>query len=262
VSSGYKSATFNTAPLNSNPTLPESVDSYEIGLKSELFDKRVRVNSAVFLNNIKDPQVQTIIADQATGTNTVGLDNAQKARTKGFETNAEAVLARGLTLRFGGAYVDAKYVSFINAPFFYPIVGGACPPPASAGGLAGGICPPISGNASGHRMTLDPDLRLDGGLNYAMETGAGEFSLDVNAAYTGSFFWDADNLRSQRAYTLLNSSLTMSPRSVPNTTIRLWGKNLTGVNYYEFELPVPGPGGVLAAPAAPRTFGVEFGFKM
>ena len=59
-SRGYKSGTFNTIPLAAPPTNPETVTSYEAGLKMTLFERRVRANFAVFRNDIKDPQVQLV----------------------------------------------------------------------------------------------------------------------------------------------------------------------------------------------------------
>ncbi len=262
VSRGYKSGTFNTLPLTADPSKPETVDAYEIGIKSELLDRRLRLNAAVFQNNIDNPQVQTVLTDPETGASFVGLTNAKKARSRGFEVNADAVIANGLSARLGATYLDAKYTNFTNAPFYYPIVNGTCPGGVSAGGYAAGLCPAISGDATGHRLVQVPKWRLSGGVNYTLEASAGKASLDLNASYTGKYFWDADNLLAQRGYTLINASLTLTPASNENLSVRLWANNITTRKYYTYELPVSGGAGYIAAPGAPRTFGVEFGIKI
>ncbi len=262
VSRGYKSGTFNTLPLNSDPTKPETVDAYEVGIKSELFDRRLRLNAAAFQNDIKDPQVQTVIVDPATGSNFVALTNAQKARSRGFEVNADAVIATGLSATLGATYLNAKYLRFDNAPFYYPIVNGSCPNGGSSGGYIAGLCSAVAGNASGHRLVQVPKWRLAGGLNYTTDTAAGKVSGDVNAAYTTKFYWDPDSIISQRPYALVNASIAFTPAAYPSVTIRGFVDNLTFKRYYAFELPSSGGGGNLDAPGAPRTYGIEIGIKL
>lgn len=254
-SRGYKSGTFNTLPLSLDPSNPETVQAYEIGLKSELFDRRLRLNAAVFQNDVQNPQVQTVITTCDNSTppicvNAVGLTNAEKAKIRGVEINADAILSDGLTLRAGLVYLDAKYTDFQNAPFYFPS------PVAPFGNIG-----PIIGDATGNRLAQVPEWRFNGGINYKLVSSAGEFIFDVNAAYTDHYAWDADNILQQGSFTLVNSSITYRLPDNDRWSFSVWGKNITKEKYYITELTLAGGTGNIAAPAAPRTYGVEVGFK-
>jgi iron complex outermembrane receptor protein len=247
-SRGFKSGTFNTLPLDSDPTMPETVDAYELGLKSEFFDHRWRLNTAVFQYNIADPQVSTIIT---TGTTSfVGLTNAHAARVRGVEFNAEAAVVDGLALRLGGTYLDARFTEFTDAPYYYPNTGSPY-----------GLQAPVQRDASGNRLPYVPKWRGDAGLTYETDSSVGTFTFDADFAYTGTFAFGADNFVNQHSYTLINSSLNYQPSRSSHWNVRIWGKNLSGEKYYVESLEVTGGAGNLSAAAPPRTAGIEAGFK-
>jgi len=93
---------------------PETAITYELGLKTELLDKRVRLNLAGFYTDYDDIQI-TVNVDPgggALGRFVPTLLNAGKATIKGLE--AEGVFLVNDWLRLDGSlgYVDAKYDSF------------------------------------------------------------------------------------------------------------------------------------------------------
>jgi iron complex outermembrane receptor protein len=247
-SRGYKSGTFNTLPLDTAPTQPETVDAYELGFKSQFLDNRVRFNAAIFENKIKDPQVQTII--NSGGANFVGLTNAQDARVQGAEFNAEAKVTSNFGARLGATFLDAIFTSFTDAPFYYPVIGSPY-----------GLQAPVLGNANGNPLPQVPKWRITAGLNYDLKTVSGGYNFDLNAAYTDRFAWNPDNIQHQASYTMVNSTITYTPVQYPRWKVRVWGQNLIGVKYYTTELENQGSEGYLASPGAPRTFGIDFGFK-
>ncbi|WP_242128662.1 TonB-dependent receptor [Sphingobium sp. Sx8-8] len=254
-SRGYKSGTFNTLPLASDPSRPETVQAYEIGLKSELFDRKLRINAAIFQNDIQNPQVVTVFRSctppgSNNCVNSVGLTNAEKARTRGVELDSSAVVADGLTIQAGFVYLDAKYVDFANAPFYFPNPN----PPY-------GNLPPVLGDASGNRLSQVPKWRLHGGFDYVWDASFGKVTFNANAAYTDSFYWDADNILKQGAYTIVNGSIAFSPSADDRFTVTLWAKNLAGEKYYGTQLTLAGFAGNIASPAPPRTYGIDVGFK-
>ena len=57
---GYRSGGFNGEAFNSAPFEEETIDQYEIGAKSELWDGRLRVNGALYTYTYDDLQVSTI----------------------------------------------------------------------------------------------------------------------------------------------------------------------------------------------------------
>ncbi|MFB0872882.1 MULTISPECIES: TonB-dependent receptor [unclassified Sphingobium] len=259
ISRGYKSGAYKTFPLDSPPALPEVIDSYELGLKTELFDRRVRLNGALFWNDIKNPQVLAVdVQGLIPG---IILTNAQQARIKGAEIGIDALVAPGLTLRGGATYLDGKYRSYINAPF-YCLNGNTIAGPSTA--LGGGPCPVPADGAAGNRLPNVAKWTFNAGLNYKIDTSIGAWVADVGVAHTGRFAWNPDNFVFEKAVTLVNASLNFTPDSADWLTIGLWGKNLGGVKYYSITQESVGPGGTAgfqAGAAAPRTYGGSLSVK-
>nr|WP_254911457.1 TonB-dependent receptor [Sphingomonas sp. CDS-1] len=231
------------------------MDSYEIGLKTDFFDRRVRLNLALFQNDIKNPQVQTIINTGALGV--VGLTNAQKARSRGVEADANILVTQGLTARLAGTCLDAKYIEFTNAPFNFP------PTDPVTGAIISpfGLLAPVLGDASGNRLARVPKFRFSAGINYDVKAEFGHVIFDASVAYTAKFAFDADNRIVQPHYALANASISYSPTVEDRWTVRAWMNNITNKKYYLNELPVANGSGNISAPAAPRTYGVEVGVK-
>lgn len=114
---GSKSGGFDADTLRSNTTQPsefsdETVNSYELGLKSLWLQRRLRANLALFRSDYDDYQVSQF---QPTGVSTVTVPvvaNAGRVRTQGVELELQARLSPRLSLRSSTAWVHAEYVSF------------------------------------------------------------------------------------------------------------------------------------------------------
>lgn len=116
VSKGYRAGGFNNfIDLNDrshNGILPfgtEVATSYEIGLKSTLFDNRLKFNVAVFDNAYSDLQLTS-----NNGTILV-IQNIGEAQIKGVEVEAEVAVVRGLTIGANFGYLDATYTDVGNS---------------------------------------------------------------------------------------------------------------------------------------------------
>ena len=106
---------------------PETVDSYEIGLKSRWLDGRVNTSLAFFYSDYTDIQVPGSIGADTTGdgisdTFAGVTTNAGAATVKGFEFEMNAILAQSmatdgdmLSLATAIGYIDAGYDEFITA---------------------------------------------------------------------------------------------------------------------------------------------------
>lgn len=118
---GFKAGGFNLRggadPATFQPFRPETVTDYEIGLKSDWFDRRLRVNLAGYISKYDDIQRTVIVGSTlpppAPPTLTV-VRNAAKGTIKGVEAEVTAVPLDGLTLRGAMGYVHARYDSYIN----------------------------------------------------------------------------------------------------------------------------------------------------
>ncbi len=109
VATGYKAGGFSARSFDSG-FKPENLTSYEIGLKTDLLDRRLRINATAYLADHKDVQVNSF---QATpnGASAV-VTNAGKARYKGVELEVNTVPVRGLTAYATFGYVDRKFKKF------------------------------------------------------------------------------------------------------------------------------------------------------
>jgi iron complex outermembrane receptor protein len=103
ISSGYVAGGI----LSGIPYKPETLVSYELGAKTQMFDNRVRLNVAAFYSDYKDLQTQNFINGRQF------FDNAGKASIKGFEVEADVIPVRGLVLSGNVGYADLNYKTFI-----------------------------------------------------------------------------------------------------------------------------------------------------
>lgn len=120
-SNGFKSggvdmrADVSLNPDASNPYDPETVDTVEFGVKSEMLDGRMRLNAAAFFSDYQDMQVTVQRAIEGGGVASQVL-NAADSTVQGFEV--ESTFAVSPTLNFNGSlgYIDAEFdsVAFFN----------------------------------------------------------------------------------------------------------------------------------------------------
>lgn len=250
-SRGYKAGLYNTLPVTEQFAKPEILDASEVGFKSELFNHRLRINAAGFYYKLSDAQFQ-----QFNGP-TVLVINAESARIYGADFDGEAAITRDFHIRFGGGYLDTKYNDFANAQT--PVINtNTNPAVGPVGGYIDGFAP---FNATGNRLVRAPKWTANIGANYDLETNAGRFNFDVNYSYTGSFYWDADNVLEQPSYGLLDAQIKYTFPDQERFAVRLFAKNLTKEKYYVAEVQSDGARGSSAMPGAPRTYGFEWLFN-
>lgn len=105
---GFKSGGFTQRVFPPEPVTPsfepEYVDNYEAGFKSELFDRRLRLNGAAFQTDYSNLQ---IIVNEGIAPK---VRNAAKARIRGFELETELVPVKWLKLSGALGYTDAHYL--------------------------------------------------------------------------------------------------------------------------------------------------------
>lgn len=243
ISRGFKAGTYITLPATAIAAKPEVLDAYEVGLKTELFDRRLRLNIAAFHYDIKDPQVE--VND---GPVVVAI-NAGGARINGIDFDFELAATSRLTVRGGAGYLDTKYTDFTNAP-------SGVPNPAT-----GGNFPIVPLDVTGFSMQRAP--KFTGNLNavYTIPMASGgEWSIGGGLSHNSGFFWQPTHHIKQRAYTLFNAQVGYTFPD-EHFSITAWGKNLSNEKYYAGAYEQGGPFGNPSAPAAPRTYGVTLATK-
>lgn len=124
-SQGYKSGTFNNGfvipPLPAPPdtVAPEQVEAYEIGLKSDWLNDRLRVNVALYRNDYTDQQSQASIPGG------FAFINLSESRIQGGEIELTARPWDGLTLQAAIGYTDAEIIANTAPVPGVPVVIGA-----------------------------------------------------------------------------------------------------------------------------------------
>lgn len=107
-SRGYRSSAINggalTNPADLNVARPEKLDAYEIGFKSELFDRLITFNASAFLYNFRNQQFINVV-----GIGNQQLVNAGRSRITGAELEAVLRPFRGFSLSGGLGLLDSEY---------------------------------------------------------------------------------------------------------------------------------------------------------
>ena len=248
---------------------PETVDSYELGWKGSVLNRRLNFALAVFQADYKDVQVPGSVGGTTlTGVPTfVGVTtNAGKARFRGLEleTNlrvAESLATAGDRLNVAGTlgYLDAKYLEFetvINRD--------------ESGAL---ILDPIThlpisievDMADFRKVQNTPKWTMSGSVDYDTPVGAGRLNANATLSYRSKSqqFELAIPQLDQKGFALLDASLVW--RS-DRFTVGLHGKNLTNKRYvtagYNFLRQNPYTGQFIlnnaaGTPGLNSTLGVE-----
>ncbi|MFX3658280.1 MAG: TonB-dependent receptor [bacterium] len=158
---GFKSGGFNldsTAAVGgADPRFDsELVDAWELGIKSELFDRRLRANLALFSMEMEDFQVL-----EFTGVQFITF-NVPKAESKGAELELLASIGQGLDVNFAVTYADAEYPSDCA--------------PSTAPSQVVRLC--------GGKLTNAPEWVVVSGFNYGGQIGANlSYFLSANARW-------------------------------------------------------------------------------
>lgn len=196
VSTGFRSGGFNggagTNPLIPASFEPETVTAYEIGSKSRFADGRFQLNVSAYYNDFKDLQIQNQFLVNAVTLS--AIRNAGKAYARGIELEAIARPVPELTLNATANFVKTKYQNYETAR-----------PPGYA--IPPGESPIIS--LAGNEIPYTPETKFTLGARYAIATGIGTFTPQVDAVFSGSYFNTDYNtvLDVQKAFTKVDLRL-------------------------------------------------------
>jgi len=240
---GFKSGGFVgriSAPEDIGPFGPETVDTFETGLKADWFDRRLRTNISAFYTIYKNMQVsQNYILDNGGGATQISTSifNAAKATIKGLELEVTAVPVDGLTLTGSLAYLDATYDKFL---FFNSLSGDY-------------------DDLKGYRLQNSPKWASNLGATYEFGLGSGTATMGANYAYTSSKYLqnliDPPIARIQSTH-LVRANLGWKPES-GQWSIELWANNLLDKHYVEAATWNTGLFSQISY-MPPREYGVSF----
>jgi len=244
-SRGFKSGAYNPSAITHAPVRPEYLDAYEIGIKSEFLDNRLRTSASLFYYDYQD--VQAFINMQGTTT----AINAADAEIIGFDAEALYFMEVGdgtLDLRAGLSILDSEYKKFPEGIEMRPN-------PAPNGGNSA-----IPADLSGKTMIQTPDYTFNLGIDYSVPMGEGTYGASLNYYYNDGFFWEADNRIVQESYQVINARINyVFGGAGDKYEVWLKGNNLTDERYVDYAQSATG--GDLISYAAPRIWEVGVGVK-
>jgi len=219
---GFRSGSINnglqfTALANPSDAYaaPEFVDAYELGLKGDFLDGRLRVNATAFYYEYEDQQFINQVGLAA------DLENAGESEILGLELEVLALLSDNLSLKLGLGLLDTEFT----------------------------------------------ELSLSNALDYDIPTSWGSLNAHVDANYQGDQFYSAYNdfptfeEIGQDAYWLVNSRLSAAVGDEGNLTISAWVKNLADEEYDVYAINLQALGFDYFLTGAPRTYGLEVGYR-
>ncbi|PZO92253.1 MAG: TonB-dependent receptor [Sphingomonas sanxanigenens] len=244
---------------------PERVNNFEVGFKSQFWDRRATLNIAGFWTEIRNFQASVI--SNVSGSNVLRgyLANADKVRVRGVEADFSIRPSERFTAYASGAFTDHEFVKFTNAP---------CPPELAGGGAGAPPGPPATPGANSPANCDISGQWLPGISKWAFSWG-GEYNLpatilgregQVYAGYDASFRSKFSSNASRSIYTDIDGYSLHNFRAGFRTDkfdIFAWVRNAFDEHYFESLAVTPGNTGLISAQMPdPRTWGgtIKFTF--
>ena len=252
---GYKAGGVGPRPFNAEqarPFGPEKLTSYELGLKTDLFDRHLRFNTAVFYNDFTDAQLVLLSCPQYGGPGPCALpQNAGNAHVWGVEAEIFAITAGGLQFDLSGSYLhwDWQCVDPQVVPKPVPGVTGCSSDPAVIDQLAG---TPIGFIQQQGHVGIQYEFRLGNGSTLTPRFDAayqGPQNGTNNSPVPGS---PSDLYGRVGGFTVANARLIWTnPKKDLQTTLE--ATNVFNHYYYygKFDLTGAGSGTITGSPGAP-----------
>lgn len=197
VSRGFRSGGYNGRAFGSAADLqeydPETLTSYEAGLKAELLARSLRLNAAVFYNDYED--IQLLI----TRAGSVATENASKASISGFELEATWVPNAAWQIQAGLGYLRDDSDGWVD----------------------------VTGDFTDTELKQTPDWTVNLAADYRFDLGArGSVLARADMKYTSDYYLNAVNTEQLHpaGHTLFNASLSYEPQD------QQWQLALQGLN--------------------------------
>jgi iron complex outermembrane recepter protein len=195
----------------------ETVDSFELGLKTSLMSNRLMLNITAFDQTFNDFQLNTFL-----GTAFV-VESIPELTSKGIDADIYwTTPIKGLGLQGGLTYAETEYGNFTAADLINP---------SHFAGLS--LLP-------GAQMSFAPKVSASLAATWSGDVGGLRGSWNIAAKYTDDYNTGSDLIpyKSQEAFTLVNARIGIGAKS-QKWLVELWGQNLTDVAYKQVVLNAP-----------------------
>lgn len=186
----------------------ETVDAYEIGIKSRLADGALTLNAAAFYYDYQDLQVEQLV-----GFN-FELNNAPEAHVVGVEVEGVYQPDAHWTISGNLSWQESEFDEFVNGDSLNPMAG--------------------SQDLDGNPLLYSPDVTANLWVSYMTDPmiAGGPLTLQANLSYKDRVYFRefGNKADSQSAYAILDASVQWdSPDEA--WTVRAFGRNLTDKEY-------------------------------
>ena len=272
---GFKSGGFNGRCGQTvtclRPFDPEEVDGYEVGLKADLLDDRLRTNVALFWSEYEDMQRGAIVPlpPGAANPQETVTDNAAGATIRGVELEVTALFGERFQLDLALGYLDAEYDNFcadINGAQTFPSMpvsncGGSVTQTNNFDDPGGEAAYLVDEDNSDFELARAPELNysINGTFSQPLGNG-GNLTFNVRYTWVDELFTDGSERSLRDDVGLLNASITYYDPT-DRFRISVFGRNITDEVYADSRTLVP-PLFDTRAVNAPEMWGVEVGWEM
>ena len=254
IASGFKGGGVVPRPFTAAQAAPfgvEEVTTYEVGLKTDLFDRRVRFNVTAFLNEFKDQQLvlsDCPSLDPVSPTPCAAPQNAGDSRQKGIELELTANPIEGLLIDGSASYLDSEY-KCVN-PAVVGLPNGPC---SSDPAVIGLLAEPLHGWKWAFGIQYEAQL---GGNNGSITP---RIDVSRSLALPGGVLRGIDASGLNPAYTLANGRITWrnadDDLSVSLEVTNIFDKYYF-VNKFDIRNAATGNGPLVAQVGRPREWAV------
>jgi iron complex outermembrane recepter protein len=254
-SRGFTAPTYSTVNFTGAPNSVQGskVNSYEVGLKTQLLDGGLTLNTAAFMTD--EREVITGFASITSG-GIIEYDNVPRARIRGvegdFTLQPTPNLDPGLVILGSASYLHAKYTNYPDGRGYDPNTGLSFGPNNPI---------PILGaprNFAGHDIDRVPNFTYNLGVNQSIPLNDNSrFEIDVATNYSTGYYYDPQNAPQYAQ----NSAFQLVDASV-SYFYKPWGLEVTGYGtnltreFYDTSTFVLDTG-EFREPNAPRIFGLR-----
>jgi iron complex outermembrane recepter protein len=245
---GFKAGGF---ALSNRPNTfeEELVDSYEVGLRGNILNRRLFFSISGYLNKFSDTQEASNLLLPGGGIlNTI--NNAARAEAKGVELSINWRASRRFTFRADVAYLDASYTSYPNAPC---TVLQTVQTPTNC-----------TQDLSGARKAFAPEWSGSIGFNYTLPvTDRFQVRFDPTLYFSSHYFQQStiDPLLDQDGYAKIDLRVAFGPAAGP-WEVAVIGRNLTdqGTGSYRSAIGT-NPGTTYVLPERPRSIAFQVSLR-
>jgi iron complex outermembrane receptor protein len=238
VSTGFKGGGVNPRPFVADQRLPfnpETLTAYEVGFKSDLLGRRMRLNGAAFLNKYDDIQLRKQACPESSlEVPCLRPDNIGSADVKGLELEASVYPGGGFLFDASISYLDFNYTSA-----------------ADVNGLLVNTAIPVNGITP-----YTPETSYAIGAQYDHDLASGTLSFRVDGSYQSKVFDNAENSVWSKIPGRFLANARISWAKDADWKLSLEVQNLLDKYYFQSVSDVSAGqlGVVTGVPGLPRTF--------